>query len=137
MPAFNDPLNFSLCAKYHQNNMLIFLPPLGDGRRQSAIVLPSPPALLCANQNILIRSLCTWRLQFCANLVRANLRNGKRKKTCLYLLSHFFFKPKDPPILPILECIRLENERAVSMDPTIDLLLLNGKSMLLFSSRCG
>jgi len=55
MPEFNDPLNFILCAKYHQNNMFIFHLPYGDESRQNATVSPSPPVLLCANdQNILI-----------------------------------------------------------------------------------
>ena len=90
MSAFNDLLNFFLCAKYHQNNMFIFLPAYGDDSRQSTTVLPSLPVVLCANdQTILIMSLCDLRLQFCANLIRSDLWNGKRKKmsvlTCKFL----------------------------------------------------
>lgn len=127
MPAFNDPFNFFLCAKYHQNNMFIFLPSYGYDSRQSATVLPSPPVLLCADdQNILLMSLCSLRLQFCANLIIADLWNGKSKKMCLYLFASFLFKQKDLQILPILEWVRVENEHPVFHgSQSFDLLLFN------------
>lgn len=110
----------------------IFLPPPGDGRRQSAIVLPSPPARLCVNQNILIRSLCTQRLQFCANLVIANLWNGKRKIMSVFTFTFLFLSQRSSNTA---HSGMRKWASSFHGSHGFDLLLFNGKSVCFFSLK--